>query len=74
MPCVRNAIPLMLILEHRGQHVVVAEWGQRGVDAIEAYAFDACCQTKLEAPPVPEGRAGDGSPMGAPVLRRETAH
>jgi CheY-like chemotaxis protein len=37
--CVRNAI--RLILEHRGHHVVVAECGQRGVDAIEAYAFDA---------------------------------
>jgi CheY-like chemotaxis protein len=37
--CVRNAI--RLILEHRGHHVVVAECGQRGVEAIEAYAFDA---------------------------------
>jgi CheY-like chemotaxis protein len=37
--CVRNAI--RLILAHRGHHVVVAECGQRGVDAIEAYAFDA---------------------------------
>jgi len=37
--CVRNAI--RLILEHRGHRVVVAECGQRGVDAIEAYAFDA---------------------------------
>jgi CheY-like chemotaxis protein len=36
---VRNAI--RLILEHRGHRVVVAECGQRGVDAIEAYAFDA---------------------------------
>jgi CheY-like chemotaxis protein len=36
---VRNTI--RLILEHRGHHVVVAEGGQRGVDAIEAYAFDA---------------------------------
>jgi CheY-like chemotaxis protein len=36
---VRNAI--RLILEHRGHHVVVAECGQRGVDAIEAFAFDA---------------------------------
>jgi CheY-like chemotaxis protein len=35
---VRNAI--RLILEQRGHHVVVAECGQRGVDAIEAYAFD----------------------------------
>jgi CheY-like chemotaxis protein len=35
---VRNTI--RLILEHRGHHVVVAEGGQRGVDAIEAYAFD----------------------------------
>jgi CheY-like chemotaxis protein len=37
--CVRNAI--RLILEHKGHHVVVAECGQRGVDAIEVYAFDA---------------------------------
>ena len=36
---VRNTI--RLILEHRGHYVVVAEGGQRGVDAIEAYAFDA---------------------------------
>ena len=36
---VRNAI--QLILEYRGHHVVVAESGQRGVAAIEAYAFDA---------------------------------
>jgi CheY-like chemotaxis protein len=36
---VRNAI--RSILEHRGHHVVVAECGQRGVTAIEAYAFDA---------------------------------
>jgi CheY-like chemotaxis protein len=36
---VRNTI--RLILEHRGHHVVVAEGGQRGVAAIEAYAFDA---------------------------------
>jgi len=35
---VRNTI--RSILEHRGHHVVVAEGGQRGVDAIEAYAFD----------------------------------
>jgi CheY-like chemotaxis protein len=32
---------IRLILEHRGHHVVVAECGQRGVAAIEAYAFDA---------------------------------
>jgi CheY-like chemotaxis protein len=37
--CVRNAI--RLILEHRGHHVVVAECGQCGVEAIEAFAFDA---------------------------------
>jgi CheY-like chemotaxis protein len=36
---VRNTI--RLILEHRGHRVVVAEGGQRGVDAIEAFAFDA---------------------------------
>ena len=36
---VRNAI--RLILENRGHHVVAAECGQRGVEAIEAYAFDA---------------------------------
>jgi CheY-like chemotaxis protein len=36
---VRNTI--QLILRHRGHHVVVAEGGQRGVEAIEAYAFDA---------------------------------
>ena len=36
---VRNTI--QLILRHRGHHVVVAECGQRGVEAIEAYAFDA---------------------------------
>jgi CheY-like chemotaxis protein len=36
---VRNAI--RLILENRGHHVVAAEGGQRGVAAIEAYAFDA---------------------------------
>lgn len=36
---VRNTI--RVILEHRGHHVVVAEGGQRGVEAIEAYAFDA---------------------------------
>jgi CheY-like chemotaxis protein len=35
----RNAI--RSILEHRGHHVVVADGGQRGVDAIEASAFDA---------------------------------
>jgi CheY-like chemotaxis protein len=37
--CVRTAI--RLILEHRGHHVVVAECGQYGVEAIEAFAFDA---------------------------------
>src|ERR1700730_18192484 len=36
---VRNAI--RLILAPRGHHVVAAECGQRGVEAIEAYAFDA---------------------------------
>jgi CheY-like chemotaxis protein len=36
---VRNTI--QLILRHRGHHVVAAECGQRGVEAIEAYAFDA---------------------------------
>src|ERR1700681_3179590 len=36
---VRNAI--CLILQHKGHGVVVAEGGQRGVEAIEAYAFDA---------------------------------
>jgi CheY-like chemotaxis protein len=36
---VRNAI--RLILQHKGHGVVVAEGGQRGVEAIEAYAFDA---------------------------------
>jgi len=35
---VRNAV--QLILEYRGHHVVVAESGQRGVAAIEAFAFD----------------------------------
>ncbi len=35
---VRNTVRMML--EHRGHHVVVAECGQRGVEAIEAYAFD----------------------------------
>src|SRR5258708_10418027 len=34
---VRNTVRMML--EHRGHHVVVAECGQRGVEAIEAYAF-----------------------------------
>jgi CheY-like chemotaxis protein len=37
--CVRAAV--RLILEHRGHHVVVAECGQYGVAAIEAFAFDA---------------------------------
>jgi CheY-like chemotaxis protein len=36
---VRDAI--QLILKQRGHHVVAAECGQRGVEAIEAYAFDA---------------------------------
>jgi len=31
---------IRLILEHRGHHVVVAEGGQRGVAALEAFAFD----------------------------------
>jgi CheY-like chemotaxis protein len=35
---VRNAIRTML--ERRRHHVVVAECGQRGVPALEAYAFD----------------------------------
>jgi CheY-like chemotaxis protein len=36
---VRKAV--RLILQHKGHRVVVAEGGQRGVEAIEAYAFDA---------------------------------
>ena len=36
---VRSAI--QLILEHRGHQVVAAECGQCGVEAIEAFAFDA---------------------------------
>ena len=36
---VRNTVRMML--GHRGHHVVVAECGQRGVAAIEAFAFDA---------------------------------
>jgi CheY-like chemotaxis protein len=36
---VRDALRAML--ERRGHNVVIAECGQRGVDAIEAYAFDA---------------------------------